>query len=144
MPKAQMDTKQFTGISGLVLRTGAVSNVLVTVPAFLVYDAYIGALLDQAPDTPWLVWIWSGMAFLWGVMMWDLAGDLGAKWPLLRYLIAEKAVTSASAVVGFLIGDLPGRALTALVVTDVIWIPLFWMILRGARMRFAAGGEDAC
>ncbi|MGC1513145.1 MAG: hypothetical protein WA797_09550 [Acidimicrobiales bacterium] len=138
-----MDTIKFTEISGWVLRIGAISNVLVTVPAFLVYDAYIDLLLDQAPDTPWLVWIWSGMAFLWGVMMWDLSGNLGAKWPLLRYLIAEKAVTSASAVVGFLIGDLPGRALAALVVTDVIWIPLFAMILEGARTRFAAGGEDS-
>lgn len=138
-----MDTIKFTEISGWVLRIGAISNVLVTVPAFLVYDAYIDLLLDQAPDTPWLVWIWSGMAFLGGVMMWDLSGNLGAKWPLLRYLIAEKAVTSASAVVGFLIGDLPGRALAALVVTDVIWIPLFAMILEGARTRFAAGGEDS-
>ncbi len=143
MPKAQMDTTLFTRISRLVLRAGAISNVLVTVPAFLVYDAYIDALLDRAPNTPWLVWIWSGMAFLWGVMMWDLAGDLGARWPLLRYLIAEKAVTSTSAVVGFLIGDLPGRAFAALVVTDVIWIPLFWMILRGARTRFGAGSDSS-
>ncbi len=128
-----MDTEQGTRTGRRLLRAGAISNVVVTVPAFVAYDPYVDSLLDHMPNTPWLVWIWSGMAFLWGVMMWDLANDLDAKWPLIRYLIAEKAVTSTSATVAFLIGDLPMRAFGALVITDVIWIPLFWGVLRKVR-----------
>lgn len=128
-----MDTEKHPGAGRRLLRAGAVSNVVVTVPAFVAYDPYVDSLLDRMPNTPWLVWIWSGMAFLWGVMMWDLANDLEARWPLIRYLIAEKAVTSTSATVGLLIGDLPIRAFGALVATDVIWIPLFWSVLRKYR-----------
>ncbi|MGK2959237.1 MAG: hypothetical protein ACSLFB_12765 [Acidimicrobiales bacterium] len=118
------------------LRVGAISNFLVTVPAFLAYDLYVGNMLDDMPNTPWLVWIWSGMAFLWGVMMWEIANNFKTKWWLLRYLVAEKAITSTSAVVGFVIGDLPGLALTALVITDVIWIPLFGLIFIEAQKQF--------
>ncbi len=118
------------------LRVGAISNFLVTVPAFLAYDLYVGNMLDDMPNTPWLVWIWSGMAFLWGVMMWEIANNFETKWWLLRYLVAEKAITSTSALVGFVIGDLPGLALAALVITDVIWIPLFGLIFIEAQKQF--------
>lgn len=118
------------------IRVGAISNFLVTVPAFLAYDLYVGNMLDNMPNAPWLVWIWSGMAFLWGVMMWEIANNFETKWWLLRYLVAEKAITSTSAVVGFVIGDLPGLALAALVITDVIWIPLFGLIFIEAQKQF--------
>lgn len=125
-----------------VLRVGAISNFLVTVPAFLAYDLYVGNMLDDMPNTPWLVWIWSGMAFLWGVMMWEIANNFETKWWLLRYLVAEKAITSTSAVVGFVIGDLPGLALAALVITDVIWIPLFGIIFIEAQKQFQRTATD--
>lgn len=131
MPGDLLTVTKFERISSRVLRIGAISNFIVTIPAFVVYDTYVGNMLDEMPNTPWLVWIWSGMAFLWGLMMWEIANNFSTKWSLLRYLVAEKAITSTSVVVGFAIGDLPGMAMAAIVITDAIWIPIFgFMLLR--------------
>ncbi len=138
MPGDLLTVTKFERISSRVLRIGAISNFIVTIPAFVVYDTYVGNMLDEMPNTPWLVWIWSGMAFLWGVMMWEIANNFSTKWSLLRYLVAEKAITSTSVVVGFAIGDLPGMAMAAIVITDVIWIPIFGSILLKAR-RLSTG-----
>lgn len=133
MPGDLLTVTKFERISSRVLRIGAISNFIVTIPAFVVYDTYVGNMLDEMPNTPWLVWIWSGMAFLWGLMMWEIANNFSTKWSLLRYLVAEKAITSTSVVVGFAIGDLPGMAMAAIVITDVIWIPIFGSILLRTR-----------
>lgn len=138
MPGDLLTVTKFERISSRVLRIGAISNFIVTIPAFVVYDTYVGNMLDEMPNTPWLVWIWSGMAFLWGVMMWEIANNFSTKWSLLRYLVAEKAITSTSVLVGFAIGDLPGMAMAAIVITDVIWIPIFGSILLKAR-RLSTG-----
>lgn len=131
MPGDLLTVAKFERISSRVLRIGAISNFIVTIPAFVVYDTYVGNMLDEMPNTPWLVWIWSGMAFLWGLMMWEIANNFSTKWSLLRYLVAEKTITSTSVVVGFAIGDLPGMAMAAIVITDAIWIPIFgFMLLR--------------
>lgn len=133
MPGDLLTVAKFERISSRVLRIGAISNFIVTIPAFVVYDTYVGNMLDEMPNTPWLVWIWSGMAFLWGLMMWEIANNFSTKWSLLRYLVAEKTITSTSVVVGFAIGDLPGMAMAAIVITDVIWIPIFGSILLRTR-----------
>ncbi len=139
MPGDLPTVTKFERISSRVLRIGAISNFIVTIPAFVVYDSYVGNMLDEMPNTPWLVWIWSGMAFLWGVMMWEIANNFSTKWSLLRYLVAEKAITSTSVVVGFAIGDLPGMAMVAIVITDVIWIPIFGSILlKATRLQQVA------
>jgi len=117
-----------------VYLVGAISNWLVTVPAFLFYDRYVDAFIDVRPNYPALVWIWSGMAFLWGVAFWEISRDPVRAYPLLKYSWLEKIVTSSSMFVGWLFGDVPARLLIGVVFTDMIWIPLFiWVHVGVAR-----------
>jgi hypothetical protein len=119
-----------------IYRAGAISNFLATLPAFLFYERYVSLFTDLPPRYPFLVWIWAGMAFLWGVMFWEISADLFAKQPMLKYTYLEKGITSVSVLVAYLIGDIPGTFLLAIVVTDVIWIPLFaWVHAGVARSR---------
>jgi hypothetical protein len=120
-------------------RLAAISNFVVTVPVFLAYNAYVNRFFDARPNYPFLVWIWSGMAFLWGVSFLEIAHDPVAAYPLLKYSWLEKCVTSASVITAFVIGDIPGRILVGAVFTDVIWIPLFMRAHRGLARELRAG-----
>jgi hypothetical protein len=125
-----------------VYGVGAFSNFVVTVPAFLAYNRYVDHFLDTRPNYPFLVWIWSGMAFLWGVSFVEIARDPLGAYRLVKYSWLEKSVTSTSVVVAFAIGDVSRRFLAGVVVTDIIWIPLFVWIQTGLRrVRTAPEGR---
>jgi hypothetical protein len=113
---------------GLAFRAGAISNFIVTIPAFVLYDRYVGTFFGTLPNYPFLIWIWSGMAFLWGVMFYEISLDVVARHPMMKYAWLEKCVTSASVLLGFLTGNVPTAALIGVVFTDVIWIPLFILV----------------
>lgn len=118
------------------MRAGAISNYLVTVPAFVAYDAYIRRFTDIPPRYPFLVRIWSGMALLWGVMFWEISRDPVGKRSLIKYGYLEKAIVSAIVTRAFLAGQIPRRFMRMVVLTDIMWIPLFgWVHLQIARMR---------
>jgi hypothetical protein len=119
----------------LVFRGDAVINWIVTLPAFVAYDAYVSKLTDEKPNYPFLVWIWSGMAFVWGLMFWEIGSDPERKQAMVKYAIAEKAVTTTSVAVAYRRGSIPKRVLLMIVVTDAIWIPLFAWAARRARPR---------
>lgn len=122
--------------SSLLYRVAALSNFVVTIPAFIAYDTYVGAFTDRPPDYPFLVWIWSGMAFLWGVMFWEIASDPLGRFDMIKYSYIEKGVTSISAIVAYATGDVPTRFLLGIVFTDIVWIPLFmYAHFRLARLR---------
>jgi hypothetical protein len=108
-----------------IYRIGGVCNFAVTLPAFLAYHWYVDQFTTARPNYPFLVWIWAGMAFLWGVSFLEIANDPMRAYPLVKYSWLEKCITSLSVIVAFAIGDVPGRFLVAICVTDVIWIPLF-------------------
>jgi hypothetical protein len=108
-----------------VYRAAAISNGLVTVPAFVAYRRYVGSFLPKPPRYPFLVWIWSGMAALWGVTFLEISRDPVRSYPLIKYSYLEKMVTSASVIVAYRRGNVPKRVLAATVVTDIAWIPVF-------------------
>lgn len=119
-------------------RAAAISNFLVTVPAFVAYRRYIDSFFEEKPNYPFLVHIWSGMAFLWGVMFREISADPVGKYPLVKYSYLEKAVTSASVVTAVALNrptgaKLPLRVLAGVVLTDIVWIPLF--VRAHARLR---------
>ena len=129
-----MDTEKM-GITGRrvarLYRFAAISNFLVTVPVFITYRRYIDSFFSEKPNYPFLVHIWSGMAFLWGVMFWEIAKDPIKKQALVKYSYLEKAVTSASVVAAVALHNkqksakLPLRVLAGVSLTDIVWIPLF-------------------
>jgi hypothetical protein len=129
-----VDTEKM-GITGRrvarLYRFAAISNFLVTVPVFITYRRYIDSFFSEKPNYPFLVHIWSGMAFLWGVMFWEIAKDPIKKQALVKYSYLEKAVTSASVVAAVALHNkqksakLPLRVLAGVSLTDIVWIPLF-------------------
>ncbi len=93
-------------------------------------------MTDEPPNYPFLVWIWSGMAFLWGLMFWEISRDPVRRAPMIKYAAAEKAVTTVSVVVAYRRGNLARRVVAMIVLTDAVWIPLFaWARLRVHRGR---------
>ena len=128
-------------------RFAAISNFLVTVPAFVAYRRYIDSFFSEKPNYPFLVHIWSGMAFLWGVMFWEIAKDPVKKQALVKYSYLEKAVTSASVVAAVALHDkqkgakLPLRVLAGVSLTDIVWIPLF--VRAHGKLRTLRRGQDA-
>ncbi len=125
-------------VGAVVYKAGAISNWILTIPAFVAYDAYIGALMPAKPNFPFLIWIWSGMAVLWGVMFWELSGDLISRRRMIKYSYLEKGVTSVSVLAAVASGNLlPANAL-GIFFSDVIWIPAFVLIHLAVRRRAAA------
>jgi hypothetical protein len=108
-----------------IYRVGAISNFLVTVPAFVAYDRYVRLFTTEPPRYRFLVRIWSGMAFLWGVMFWEIAKDPRERYPMIKYSYLEKLITSSSVAVAFRSGEVPRRFLVGVAFTDIAWIPLF-------------------
>ncbi len=104
---------------------GGILNFIVTIPAFFAYHWYVDQFTNTRPNYPFLVWIWAGMAFLWGVSFIEIARNPIRSLPLMKYSWLEKCITSLSVLIAFVIGDVPGRFLVAICFTDAIWIPLF-------------------
>jgi hypothetical protein len=127
--------------------TGAILNFAVTLPAFFDYHFYVDQFTSTRPNYPFLVWIWAGMAFLWGVSFLEIAGNPMKAYPLVKYSWLEKCITSLSVFVAFVIGDVPGKFLFAILFTDVIWIPLFLYVhcgLAAERHALERSTHDAC
>jgi hypothetical protein len=124
-----------------IYSAAAFSNFVFTIPAFIAYKRYIDAFLPERPNYRFLVWIWSGMAFLWGVSFVEIARDPEHAYPLLKYSWLEKSVTSASVIKAFADGELPGRVVAGVVVSDVMWIPAFMWAHAGLARELRATSE---
>jgi len=117
-----------------IYKVAAISNFLVTIPTFVAYDRAVALFATAQPNYPFLVWIWAGMAFLWGVMFWEISRDVVRTSPMIKYSYLEKGVTSTSVLMAYVWGNVPTEFLVGIVFTDMIWIPLFiWVHLTVAR-----------
>lgn len=108
-----------------VFRLAAISNWLVTVVA--VVDPQRGAdLIALGPlSHPYLFRIWAGMAFLWGIFFWEIAGDLDGKRRMIKYAWLEKTVTAVSVTIAYYRGEVGIECMGMVLFTDYLWIPLF-------------------
>src|SRR6476619_6182855 len=124
-----------------IYKLAAISNFLVTIPAFVAYDRSVAVFTSARPNYPFLVWIWAGMAFLWGVMFWEISRDVVRTSPMIKYSYLEKGVTSTSVLIAYFSGNVPTEFLVGIVFTDMIWIPLFiWVHLTVARTSSSGAG----
>ncbi len=118
-----------------IYRLAAISNFVATLPAFVAYDRSVALFADIPPNYPFLVWIWAGMAFLWGVMFWEIARDPLHSARMIKYSYLEKAITSTSVAIAYVSGNVPLAFLIAIVFTDIIWIPLFLWVQVAVKRR---------
>ena len=105
--------------------------------------ATVGGILDPVgtavmfgvppPNYPFLLRIWSGMAFMFGCMFWEIASDPRGKHALIKYAWIEKAIAAASVTLAYLTGTAPGIMMVLVVFTDWIWIGPFFYFDRQYR-----------
>lgn len=133
----------------LVFKLGAIVNWLVTIGAVVVphrVAPLIGLDPLQAGDVDYafLLRIWAGMAFLWGVMFWEISRDLRGRRRMIKYAWIEKCVTAASVTIAYAKGQVGLPCLALIAVTDYLWIPLFFYydaITRGGPDEQQAAAE---
>lgn len=109
----------------LIFRVGAVVNWLVTIGAIIDPNAMASTFGVPPANYPFLMRIWSGMAFMFGCMFWEIARDMHAKRALIKYAWIEKSVTAVSVTLGFVAGTAPTLIFVLVIFTDWLWIPLF-------------------
>ncbi len=143
-----------------VFRLGAVSNFLVTVPAIV--DPMgswssvpsVQAILPAAWQAdvkplgyPSFVIIWSGMACLWGALMWEISRAPLKHEAMIKYAYLEKCITTYAIAWGtFWHGSMPLIVFLFVLYTDVLWIPLYIVahlkVRRLVREKAASGVTD--
>jgi hypothetical protein len=140
-PREGNEVEGVRRLGALVFRAGAISNFIVTVPAFVIYDFYVHSFFPNPPNYPFLILIWSGMAFLWGIMFLEISFDVIGRYRMIKYTWLEKCVTSGCVTFGFVTHNVPLGAMLGVTVTDVIWIPLFVLVhVRVARLLHSGSG----
>lgn len=82
---------------------------------------------DPQLNYPFLMRIWSGMAFLWGIMFLEIARDISGRRRMMKYAWIEKSITAVSVTIAYFYpgGEVGWRVMALIVVTDWIWIPIF-------------------
>lgn len=121
-----------------VFRLGAISNWIVTIggivaPRRIILEfnniqAYLPVDWQGTIPTmnnPFLVIIWSGMAFLWGVLMWEISLDPIKNFKMIKYTYIEKMITFGSISWAFFLD----KSTPMIVLLLVIYTDLFWLIL---------------
>jgi hypothetical protein len=107
-----------------LFRLNALINWTLAVRGLLDPEAMASMFGGPVPNYPFLVRLWSGLVFLFGVMFWDASTDVRGKAALLKYNWLEKVITAASVTLGFVAGDVPLRLLILIVFTNWLWIPV--------------------
>ncbi len=121
-----------------IFRIGAISNFLVTIGGIVApYSTWKLIPVAQAwlPESwrmvhippleqPAFLIIWSGMAFLWGVVMWEISTDPIRHEDLIKYTYIEKAITTYAITWGLLQGSVPLVLWLFILYTDVLYIVL--------------------
>jgi hypothetical protein len=104
---------------------GAVLNWVVTVGT--VFDPKRSSILFglEAPNYPFVLRAWAGMAFLFGFMFFEIARDPLRKRVMIRYAWLEKLVSALSVTIGFFWGNAPASLFLMICLADWVWIPPF-------------------
>ena len=113
----------------LVFRLGAVSNWLVTAGAIAMPALAADWILEQGDmKYHYLLRIWAGMAFLWGIFFWQIASDLDGYKRVIWFSWAEKIITTVAVTIAtFAVEEIASlRCFAMILFTDVLWIPLFF------------------
>jgi hypothetical protein len=111
---------------GAVFKAGAISNWIVALPAIIDPGGAAEMLGLDGMHYFYLMRIWAGMAFLWGVMFWEISRSLDAHKPMIKYAWLEKCVTTVCVALGYAYGRVEGPLLGLMILyTDVFWIVLF-------------------
>src|ERR1044071_3276309 len=115
------------GKSRLIFRLGAISNWLVTVGGIIAPVELSRVMVPTMapPNYPFLLRLWSGMAFMFGFMFWEISNDPVTKRALIKYSWIEKCVTGTSVTIAWITGNVPLVFFLFVCFPDWLCVPLF-------------------
>lgn len=88
-----------------------------------------------APNYPSVVRLWQGFVFMFGCLFWEASRDVRGKVALLKYNWIEKTITATAITIGYFGGDIPGRLMLLIILTNWLWIPfILWGDLAVRRL----------
>ena len=108
----------------LVYRAGALTNIAATVPAIVAPDRvarHFGADVRYS----FLTRLWGVYAFTWGLIFAEVASAPSETRRMMKWTWVEKTATAAVVLSAVARGRAPRRVGVLVVLTDVVWIPLF-------------------
>ncbi|MDP3936899.1 MAG: hypothetical protein Q8R92_02040 [Deltaproteobacteria bacterium] len=106
---------------------------------------YAVAFGGPEPNYPFVLRLWMGLVFMFGIMFWETSRDVRRKAALVKYNWIEKTITAGAVTLGFFAGEVPERLMLLIVFTNWLWIPpLVWFdrTLRRSQQSAPFRGED--
>jgi hypothetical protein len=107
-----------------IFRTNAVINLLLAARGIVDPNGTAAAFGGHPPNYPFLIRLWSGLVLMFGVMFWETSRDVRGKAVLIKYNWIEKTITATAVTLGYLAGDVPGKLMLVIVLTNWLWIPI--------------------
>lgn len=106
-----------------LFRINAVINIVLSIRGILDPEGMAALLGGPVPNYPFLIRLWSGLVFMFGIMFWETSRDVRKKSTLIKYNWIEKLFTAGAVTLGFVAGDVPGRLMALIFFTNWLWIP---------------------
>jgi hypothetical protein len=116
-----------------LFRLNAVINWTLAIRGILDPDGMAAMFGGPVPNYSFLIRLWSGLVFMFGLMFWDASTDVRRKSALIKYNWIEKLITAGSVTLGFVAGDVPVRLMLLIVFTNWLWIP--FILFYDLRLR---------
>jgi len=111
----------------VLFAANALINWTVSLPGIIDPAGAAAAFGGAAPQYPSVVRLWQGFVFMFGCMFWEASRDVRGKCALLKYNWIEKTITATALTFGYFAGDIPGRLMCLIILTNWIWIPfILW------------------
>jgi hypothetical protein len=116
-----------------VFRAGALCNVVATVPAIVAPDRVARAFGAEVHYS-FLTRLWAVYACTWGLIFAEVARAPEESARMVKWTWIEKAATAAVVLSAVARGRAPRRLGVLVVLTDVVWIPVF-MVAQVRQLR---------
>ena len=107
-----------------MFRINAVINIGISIRGILDPSGTAVAFGGHAPNYPFMVRLWMGLVFLFGLMFWETSRDVRRNAVLIKYNWIEKSITATAITIGFLAGEVPVKLMVLIILTNVLWIPV--------------------
>src|SRR5215469_10455112 len=122
----------------------ALLNIALSIRGIIDPTGMTAAFGGPVPNYVFLVRLWSGLIFMFGLMFWETSRNVRKKAVLIKYNWIEKTITASAVTFGFVAGQVPSGLMLLIVVTNWIWIPLIlYADLRLQREMHARADREA-
>jgi len=116
-----------------LFRFNAALNVAVSIRGIIDPTGMTAMFGGPVPNYPFLIRLWMGLVFMFGLMFWETSRDVRKKAVLIKYNWIEKTITASAVTLGFVGGDVPGGLMLLIVFTNWLWIP--FILFADIRLR---------